>query len=236
MEQVFFEGLRIPVTKIQTGTCVVTQIRPRTDNTWSIQLGYGARKIANFTKPLQGHLKGATKDKKAPYFLAEFSLKEKPELNVGDRIKAAAIFQAGDIVSVSGITKSKGFAGVVKRWHFKGGPKTHGQSDRQRAPGSIGSTTTPGRVLKGKHMAGRLGGQKVTVKNLHVVVVDPETGEITLSGPVPGHSGASLIVRKIASGSLKELEHEKVAQIVEGEPEPVKTEETTVGQGGEPNA
>lgn len=131
-------------------------------------------------------------------------------------------FSVGDMVAVTGTSKGKGFAGVVKRWHFKGGPKTHGQSDRQRAPGSIGATTTPGRVLKGKHMAGRMGGRTVTVKNLHVVSIDPEKKELVVSGPVPGNFGDVLKIRKISAGSLKELEHKVVAQVVEGEPTPVE--------------
>ncbi|PIP57230.1 50S ribosomal protein L3 [Candidatus Woesebacteria bacterium CG_4_10_14_0_2_um_filter_44_9] len=124
---------------------------------------------------------------------------------------------AGDIVAISGTSKGKGFAGVVRRWHFAGGPKTHGQSDRQRAPGSIGATTTPGRVLKGKHMAGRMGGKTVTVKNLHVVSIDPEKKELVVSGPVPGNPGDILKIRKISAGSLKEPEHKVVTQIVEAE-------------------
>ena len=133
---------------------------------------------------------------------------------------------AGDVVAVTGISKGKGFAGGVKKWHWKGGPKTHGQSDRQRAPGSIGATTTPGRVYKGKHMAGRMGSQKVTVKGLHVVSVDPEKRELAISGPVPGNTGEILKIRKISAGNLKELEHKLVAQIVEG---PSETAEAPQG-------
>lgn len=220
MGQVFIEGFRIPVTKIQAGPCVVTQIKSENkDGYWAIQLGFGMGRIKNLTKPEQGHLKGATRDNKAPYFLSEVRIGEKSPQNVGDQIKAADIFHIGDVIAITGTSKGKGFAGVVKRWHFAGGPKTHGQSDRQRAPGSIGTTTTPGRVLKGKHMAGRMGSKTVTVKNIHIVAIEPKMGEILVSGPVPGRTGGNLIIKRISAGSLAELEHEKVVQVVEGEAE-----------------
>lgn len=220
MGQTFVEGFRIPVTKIMAGPCVVTQIKKEDhDGYWAVQLGFGTRKIKNITRPLQGHLKGAIKDNKAPRFLSEVRLTEEPKVNVGDEIKASDIFKVGDVISISGISKGKGFAGAVKRWHFAGGPKTHGQSDRQRAPGSIGQTTTPGRVYKGKKMAGRMGSDKVTIKNLHIVSIDPDKSEIEVSGPVPGTPGELLKIQKVKSGRLEELEHETVTQkVVEGEP------------------
>jgi len=227
MDQVFIEGFRVPVTKIQAGPCVITQIKSgKKDGYWAIQLGFGERKTKNISKPEQGHLKKSTnkqvnKSTNLPRYLREARLKEEPKLNVGDQVKASDIFHIGDKISVVGISKGKGFAGVVKRWHFKGGPKTHGQSDRQRAPGSIGTTTTPGRVLKGKHMAGRMGSARVTVKNLHIVALEPEKGEISVSGPVPGRFGGNLIIKRISAGNLAELEHEKVTQVVEGEAETV---------------
>jgi large subunit ribosomal protein L3 len=246
MSQAFIKGYRIPVTKVMAGPCVVTQVKKMDkDGYWAVQLGLGEKKIKNISKALQGHLKGAIKEKKAPRFLVEIRLEKEPEMNVGDIIKASDIFKSGDIIAVTGTSKGKGFAGGVKRWGFAGGPKTHGQSDRQRAPGSIGATTTPGRVLKGKHMAGRMGNERVTIKNLHVVSVDPEKNEILISGPVPGIPGNLLIIKKIASGSLTELEKETVGQqVVEGEapaeegaesPTETKTEEP-VKQEGEQNA
>ena len=114
----------------------------------------------------------------------------------GKEGKLAEAFKEGDRVTLSGISKGKGFAGVVKRHHFQGGPRTHGQSDRERAPGSIGSTTTPGRVLKGKRMAGRMGGEKVTVKNLLIAKIDPEKNVILIKGAIPGHRNSLLWVRK----------------------------------------
>lgn len=220
--QTFVEGFRIPVTKVTAGPCVVTQIKSQdTDGYWAIQLGFSSRRAKNTSKPLQGHLKESqkseVKSESFPRFMREVRVEEEPGVKVGDEIKASDVFGVGDLVSVTGISKGKGFAGVVKRYHFKGGPRTHGQSDRERAPGSIGQTTTPGRVYRGKRMAGRMGGEQVTVKNLHVVAVNPESGEIEISGQIPGAYRSLVMIRKIKSGSLKELEHETVAQIVEGE-------------------
>lgn len=106
-------------------------------------------------------------------------------------------FKQGDLVSITGVSKGKGFAGVVKRWHFKGGPRTHGQSDRERAPGSSGSTTTPGRVHKGKRGPGRMGSEKITVKNLEILRIDPENNFLWVKGAVPGRRGAFLVINKI---------------------------------------
>ena len=110
-----------------------------------------------------------------------------------------SLFAPGDLVDVTAVTKGRGFAGVVRRYNFKGGPKTHGQSDRWRAPGSIGAGTTPGRVLKGTRMGGRMGGDRVTVKNLEVLAIDPERNLIALKGAVPGPSGGLVTVKKLAS-------------------------------------
>jgi large subunit ribosomal protein L3 len=193
MGQAFVEGFRVPVTKIQINPSEVKSIKTEEKNGyWAVQLSYGR-------------------------FLREVRVTSEPEDKVGDQVKASDIFSVGDVIAVTGISKGKGFAGGVNRWHFKGGSKTHGQSDRQRAPGSIGTTTTPGRVLKGKKMAGRMGSDTVTVKNLHVISVDPEKFELTVSGQVPGNSGDLVKIRKISSGSLKELEHKVVSQVVEGE-------------------
>lgn len=222
--QVFLQGFRIPVTKVVAGPCVVTQIkRMDTDGYWAVQLGFGTRRSKVTSKPLQGHFKKTQKEDKTqtnyPRHTREVRLDKEPEFKVGDTINVADILRPGDVVAVTGVSKGKGFAGVVKRHGFRGGPRTHGQSDRERAPGSIGQTTTPGRVYRGKRMAGRMGGEQVTVSNLHVVSVNKDTGEVEISGQVPGTVGTLLTVRKIKSGSLKELEHEVVAQVVEGEPE-----------------
>ena len=218
MSQTFVEGRRVPVTKVVAGPCVVTQIKKEDkDGYWAVQLGFGEKRIKNVTKPMQGHLRGVIKEKKAPRFLREIRLENEPTFKVGDIVSASEIFKVGDIIQVTGTSKGKGFAGVVKRWHFAGGPRTHGQSDRERAPGSIGQTTTPGRVLKGKKMAGRMGGERVTLKNLQIVSVNPETNEVEISGPVPGVTGGLLIVKKLSAGKLEGIQ-EVQAQVVEGEP------------------
>ena len=232
--QTFIEGFRIPVTKVTAGPCVVTQIKKmEPDGYWAVQLGFGLRRIKNTSKPLQSHLKTLQKDNKFPRFLREVRLDKEPEYKVGDEIKASDIFNAGDVISVTGVSKGKGFAGVVKRHRFAGGPRTHGQSDRERAPGSIGQTTTPGRVYRGKRMAGRMGSEQVTVKNLHIISVNPESTEIEVSGQIPGTIGTLLTIKKIKSGSLKELEHEVVAQVVEGEAPTSAEESATAGKPAE---
>lgn len=235
--QTFVQGLRVPVTKVTAGPCVVTQIKKMDkDGYWAIQLGFSTRRAKNTSKSLQGHLKTnkqinkSTNKEEYPRFLKEVRLKKEPEFSVGDVINASEIFNRGDVIAVTGISKGKGFAGVVKKWGFHGGPRTHGQSDRERAPGSIGQTTTPGRVYKGKKMAGRMGGGQVTIKNLHVISVDEETGEIEISGQIPGTTGSLVIINKIKAGSLKDLEKEVVAQVVEGE---APAEEAAKGGDGE---
>ncbi|QQG42013.1 MAG: 50S ribosomal protein L3 [Candidatus Woesebacteria bacterium] len=220
--QTFIQGFRIPVTKVTAGPCVVTQIKKTDkDGYWAIQLGFSAKSGKNTSKSLQGHLKESqkseVKSQNFPRYLREVRVDSEPEYKVGDTVNASDIFHPGDIVSVMGVSKGKGFAGVVKRHGFRGGPRTHGQSDRERAPGSIGQTTTPGRVYRGKRMAGRMGGEQVTVENLHIISINAEKNELEVSGQIPGTVGSLVTINKIKSGSLKELEHEVVAQMVEGE-------------------
>lgn len=196
MSQTFVEGKRVPTTRLVAGPCIVVQIS-ESNGTWKVQLGFGDRKMKNTTKPLQGHMKAALKDsKRAVRYLREISLNEKPEVKVGDQVKVSDIFASDDMVTVVATSKGKGFAGGMKRWGFKGGPATHGQSDRARAIGSIGQGTTPGRVHKGKKMPGRMGTETVTVKNLKVISVDEEKNELILAGPVPGPRGGLVVVRK----------------------------------------
>ena len=209
MSQTFVKDTRVPVTWVKIGPCVVTQIKnEKRDGYWAVQLGIGERKIKNISKAVRGHLKGAVKGKVAPFSLREIRLEKEPDLKVGDVVNLSDVFKKGDMVAITGTSKGKGFAGVVKRWRFAGGPKTHGQSDRQRAPGSIGQGTTPGRVLKNKKMAGRMGSDRVTIKNLIIVEVDNEKGLAAISGPVPGIPGGLLIIKKLASGKLEELVEE----------------------------
>jgi large subunit ribosomal protein L3 len=215
MTQTFIEGFRIPVTKVTLGPCTVIQVKnEKKDGYWAVQLGFGTKKTKNTSKQLQGHYKKANTN---PRYIKEVRLTSEPKYNVGDVITVSDIFKAGDVISVTAVNKGKGFAGGVRRFNFRGGPKTHGQSDRHRAPGSIGQTTTPGRVYKGKRMAGRMGGVQITTKNLHVLEVNSESNELLISSPIPGRTGIFLTVDKIRSGSLKDLEHEVVAQVVETE-------------------
>lgn len=185
------DGKRIPATVVVAGPCWVTQ---KTDT--QIQLGF--KTIKNLNKAETGHIKKAGLDKKLR-FLRSFRLSnvsDVSDLSVGKEIHVGDVFAPGDHVRVTGTSKGKGFAGVVKRHHFRGGPRTHGQSDRERAPGSIGQTTTPGRVYRGKRMAGRMGGDRVTVTGLQVVAVDPEKNTMTIKGLVPGPKLGLLLIQK----------------------------------------
>lgn len=198
MMQVFTDkGEVVPVTVINAGPCVVTQIRvAERDGYDAVQLGFEQVPARKLTKPQQGHLKGAGV---LVRILREFSADDPQAHSVGEIIDAN-MFSVGQKVDISGNSKGRGFAGVVKRHGFRGGPKTHGQSDRHRAPGSIGAGTTPGRVWKGQKMAGRMGGKRVTVQNLEVVEVLPEKNLILVKGSVPGARNGLLQIRKAVKG------------------------------------
>jgi large subunit ribosomal protein L3 len=191
MTQVFTrKGEARGVTVIEAGPCVVVQIKTEANDGYNaIQLGFGARKRVN--DPMKGHFKRLGQFA----YLREVRVDDPNEYEVGQKV-GAEIFEEGDIVDVAGTSKGKGFAGGVKRYHFHGGPKTHGQSDRHRAPGSIGSGTTPGRVRKGLHMAGHMGDDRVTVKNLKVFESDPARGLLLLEGAVPGAANGLVRIRK----------------------------------------
>ena len=194
MTQVFLEdGRPVPVTAVRAGPCVITLVRTQgKDGYEAAQLGFEEVKALN--KPLRGHLKRAGKLFR---HLREVPVGDVGAIQVGQRVDAG-IFQPGERVDVSGTCKGRGFTGVVKRHGFAGGPKTHGQSDRHRAPGSIGATTFPGRVLKGTRMAGHWGDERVTVGNLEVVKVEPERVLLFLKGAVPGPAKGLLLIRKRA--------------------------------------
>lgn len=209
----YTDTARVPVTLVSTGPCVVTQIR-QMDGFWAVQLGFGLKKAKNTSKPLQGHLKTKKDDKTAPHYLKEVRTEEEPELKVGDKVVLTDVFAIGDTVNVTGVSKGKGFAGVVKRWHFRGGSKTHGQSDRLRAPGSIGQGTTPGRVYKGKHMAGRMGGEQKTIKNLKVMTIDVENNILGISGAIPGTKDSLVIIKRTSEKQI--IEPQETQEIVEG--------------------
>ncbi len=194
MTQVFDEeGAAVPVTLIEAGPCFVTQIRTAQKDGYSaVQLGFGEVDKKKLTGGQIGHLE--TKKLPVLRYLREFRAKT-PEVKVGDKIDVSQ-FEVGKRVDVVGMSKGKGFAGAMKRHNFRGGPKTHGQSDRQRAVGSVGATTTPGRVFKGKKMPGHMGNQRVSSQNIKVVMVDPEKNLIGVNGSVPGARGELVIIKE----------------------------------------
>ncbi len=213
MSQAYVGDTRVATSILKVGPCVVTQIKNEaSDGYWAVQLGFGTKKIKNVTKQMQGHLKAVISEGKAPRFLREVRLKTEPEFKVGDTIHASEVLKPGDFVTVTGVSKGKGFAGVVKRYKFAGGPKTHGQSNRPRSPGSIGQGTTPGRVWKGKRMAGRMGSETTTIRNLRVVEVVKDKNEVALAGSIPGPRGTFITLTKTKEGKVEEL-IEKVPEI-----------------------
>lgn len=200
-------GRKLTLTAVSIGDNYVVE-KKSTDKAGydGVVIGTGKKKRA--ARPF---LKKVEKIGVVPQYLKEIRTSEAAE--VGTTVRLQDVLSVGDIVAVTGTTKGKGFAGVVKRYNFRGGPKTHGQSDRHRAPGSLGSGTTPGRVFKGKRMAGRAGGETSTVRNLIVAYINPELGQIFLSGPVPGHRNGLLVITKIGKnekfGGIEELELDK---------------------------
>ncbi len=199
MSQVFDEtGLAHPVTVLEVGPCVVTQVRtPERDGYSALQLGFGLSKRLN--RPEQGHRRGSGFMSKT---LREVKADDVTEFTVGQVVTADA-FTEGELVDVVGTSKGRGFQGGVKRHGFRGGPKTHGQSDRLRAPGSIGSSATPGRVFKGMRMAGRMGNERVTIQNLKVLRVDPERNLLLVQGSVPGANESLVLVQRAVKSGKK---------------------------------
>jgi large subunit ribosomal protein L3 len=196
MTQLFQEnGEAVAVTAIQAGPSVVTQVKSRdTDGHDAVQVGLIENKVrqSQLSSPEKGHLR----DLGNVRYLREFRADDISSIKRGDKVDVGFLKQ-GDLVNVVGLSKGRGFAGVVKRHHFAGGPKTHGQTDRHRAPGSIGATTWPGRVLKGKRMAGHMGSGRVTARKLKVVQADPERNLLLVKGAVPGANGGLLVIEKV---------------------------------------
>jgi large subunit ribosomal protein L3 len=194
MTQLFDESVVVvPVTIIQAGPCYVTQVKTQdTDGYNAVQLGFEEVAERKLSKAERAHLQKAG----TPLLrhLREIRYDEAPTLALGEVLKAD-IFQEGDVVDVSGITKGRGFAGGVKRWNFGGGPKTHGQSDRHRTPGSRGSGTTPGRTYPGIKSPGHYGNERVTVQNLRIALVDAERNLIAVRGAIPGSRDGLVLVR-----------------------------------------
>ncbi len=197
MTRIFDEqGEVVPVTVIEAGPCFVAQIKTvERDGYAAVQLGFEETRPKGLTRSQLRHLE---KSALPPLrFLREFRTRESEidGLEEGQKV-TVDVFEAGELVDVSGKSKGRGFAGVVKRHGFRGGPKTHGQSDRHRAPGSIGACTTPGRVFKGKRMPGRMGGDRVTVQGLRVELVDPERNLLVVRGAVPGAKNGLLMIQQ----------------------------------------
>ncbi|HEY3873965.1 MAG TPA: 50S ribosomal protein L3 [Candidatus Kapabacteria bacterium] len=183
------QGQYVPVTVIQAGPCYVTQLKTKAaDGYDAVQLGFEDIAERKLTKPEKGHFaKSGTSGKRYVKEFRTFGEKELSEMTPGKAIAAADLFHEGDTVHVSSTSKGRGFQGVVKRHHFGGvGQSTHGQSDRQRAPGSIGSSSYPSRVFKGQRMGGRMGGARITTRNLRIVKVLPEQNLVLVSGSFAG--------------------------------------------------
>jgi len=196
MTQIFDEqGLARPVTVIEAGPCVVTQVRETDkDGYQAVQLGFGIAK--KLKKPQQGHVR---KSGHMVRTLREFKADNYDEIEIGQVFKADT-FSEGELVDVTGTSKGRGFQGGMKRHGFSGANKTHGQSDRTRAPGSIGSSATPGRVFKGLKMAGHMGNERVTVQNLKILRVDTERNLLLVEGSVPGPTKGTLLIRRAVKG------------------------------------
>ena len=196
MTRIFDErGRNIPVTVVEAGPCYVTQIKTdETDGYTAVQIGFEEVREKVVSKPELGHLKAAGKVLRN---LKEFRVETVDDLKVGDEIHVD-IFKKGDIISVTGRSKGKGFQGTVRRHNFNGGPKSHGQKDRLRAPGSIGASSSPSRVMKGMRMAGHMGDETVTVSNIEVVEIRPDKNILLLKGSVPGSRNG--IIQIVKSG------------------------------------
>ena len=198
MTQIFREnGKAEAVTAVEAGPCTIIQIKTAAKEGYNaVQLGFGEAK--RLKSPQRGHLKEMGQFR----YLREFRVDDAETVTIGDKVDVN-LFQEGDRVDVTGVSKGKGFAGVVKRHGFAGGPKTHGQSDRHRHGGSIGATTSPGRVFKGMRMAGHMGGERVTVRRLEVLAADPDRNLLLLKGAVPGNRNGLLLIRKSSEGTQR---------------------------------
>lgn len=226
MTQTFDEhGRVIPVTKIRISPNFVIQIK-QTDKDGYASVQLGSEKKKKTTKPLLGHTKKAGLEF-VPKYIREIEFDG--ELKSGQEITLDQVFKQGVLVDITGVSKGKGFAGVVKRWGFAGGPRTHGQSDRERHAGSIGATTTPGRVFKGMKMAGHLGNRQVTVRGLEIVKVDKDSGELWVRGSVPGPNSSMVVIRKSKKKkqAYHELETPTVPQVSGVKEEAPESEEKT---------
>lgn len=190
----------VPVTVIEAGPCPIVQIRTQEKNGYqAIQIGFGDKRKKLITKPMAGHFEKAKVEPRR--FLREVKAVVDDKIQLGQEVKVD-IFHPGEKVNITGVSKGLGFQGGVRRHHFAGGPKTHGQSDRLRAPGSIGGSSFPSHTWKGQKMAGRMGGEQVTTKNLQIVDVDIQKNLLLVKGAVPGKKNSLVTVKKIKTRTI----------------------------------
>ncbi|OGX43867.1 MAG: 50S ribosomal protein L3 [Omnitrophica WOR_2 bacterium RIFCSPLOWO2_12_FULL_51_24] len=223
MSQVFRDdGRVIPVTVIEAGPCNVLQIKTKAKDGYdAVQIGFGEKKEKNVSKPDMGKFKKINVTPKR--FVREIKTAPEQKFELGQQVKVD-IFAAGDAVDVVGTSIGKGFQGGMKRWHWKGGKKTHGSTSHRRV-GSIGSSTTPGRVIRGHHMPGRMGGDIVTIQNLEVVKIDAENNILVVEGAVPGPTNSLLVIKK-----AKKLAKAKVPQLLITQEKKEKSKKETGGK------
>ena len=197
MTQIFEDsGEAVPVTVIEAGPCPIVQLKTQErDGYQAVQLGFGEQKENRINKPRRGHLAKADVD--STFVLREFRVQSLEDVSIGNVVDAS-VFSEGELVDVTGTSKGRGFSGVVRRWNFAGGKKSHGGEQDLRRPGSIGASATPSRVFKGKKMAGRHGAKRHTVQNLSVIQADPERNLLVVKGAVPGPPNGLLLIRKAA--------------------------------------
>lgn len=194
------DGSVVPVTVIETGPCVVVQKKEAArDGYDAVQLGFGSKKGQRVNKPQQGHMLKAGKG--AFQVLREFRSDKVSQFELGQEIKVSDLFKTGDRIDITGTSKGRGFTGVIKRWGFSGFPASHGTHEYFRHGGSIGNRSFPGRVFKGKRMAGHWGNERVSVQNLEVVDVRPERNLLLVKGAVPGPKRAIVVVRRAVKGA-----------------------------------
>jgi large subunit ribosomal protein L3 len=187
------EGQQVPVTVLEVGPCVVTQVKTRASDGYdALQVGFAEKRGKRINKPVEGHLKKS--GGQAYAFLKEISVDDPSEYTLGQAL-TVDMFQVGERVDISGVSKGKGFSGVVKRWGFHGGGATHG-SMFHRAPGSVGASATPSKIIKGRKMPGHHGNQRVTVRNLEIVDIRPDQHLLIVKGAVPGCRSGLVEVRK----------------------------------------
>ncbi len=197
MSQIFDDsGALLPVTLVEVGPCYITQVKTeKADGYNAVQIGFSQKKEKHTTKPMMGHFKKAGLEPQA--FLKEVRVDDPSKYDLGASLVASDFFAEGDKIYVSGTSKGKGFQGVVKRYHFAGGMTTHGQSDRLRAPGSIGQSSNPSRVFKGMRMGGQMGNVRVTTKNLKIVKIISSRNIVMIKGAIPGGKNALVEIQKV---------------------------------------